>query len=318
MNDTRETGEREIKPQLPTSGQVLGAVARKLSVRPPGLSSKTLGRYSSGRLEGRGKDSTRREIHEAIAEAISELRLGTPRQPIQDEVPTPPPLAELLEWYALEWDRLRAFLLPRMASIYPRHLAAVWVTYARLATVDLALRLAAHMHLTRAPLSSLEFLNWVTLDRRGDYLNKMRSEAGVSWLRLADTMGSKSIVQSWMNRARPSDHNLERLATAFVPERASAQWNELYSELKRLYWTSDVVSLLGEFIGEESAADIVERLRQYAIQLHGILHAGANGETELDELIELATLGARSRLSVPLLSALATIETDDEWMADIH
>ena len=297
---------------------MLGAVARKLSVRPPGLSSKTLGRYSSGRLEGRGKDSTRREIHEAIAEAISDLRLGTPRQPNQDEVPTPPPLAELLEWHALEWDRLRAFLLPRMTSIYPRHLAAVWVTYARLVTVDLALRLAAHMHLTGAPLSSLEFLNWVTLDRRGDYLNKMRSEAGVSWLRLADTMGSKSIVQSWMKGVRPSDHNLKRLATAFVPERASAQWNELYSELKRLYWTSDVVSLLGEFIGEESAADIVERLRQYATQLHSILHAGAHGETELDELIELATLGARSRLSEPLLSALATIETDDEWMADIH
>ena len=145
MKDTREDKEREIKPQLPTSAQVLGAVARNLGVTAPGLSAKTLDRYFSGRLEGRGKDTTRREIHGAIAEAISELRLGTDYPSVQDEMPTPPSLAELLEWHALEWDRLRAFLLPRMARVYPRHLSAVWVTYARLATVDLALRLAAHI-----------------------------------------------------------------------------------------------------------------------------------------------------------------------------
>ena len=132
-------------------------------------------------------------------------------------------------------------------------------------------------------------------------------------------MGSKSIVESWVyDGVRPTDHNLERLATAFVPERASSERNELYAELKRLYWTSDVVNLLAEFIGEEAAADVVAGLRKYATQLHRLLHAAADGETEVGELVELATLGARSRLSEPLLSALATIETDDEWKADLQ
>ena len=319
MKNTREAKEREIRPQLPTSSQLLGAVTRNLGVTAPGLSAKTHGRFFSGRLEGRGKDSTRREILEAIAEAISELRLGPVLQSAQDDIPTPPSLAAILEWDALEWDRLRAFLLPRMSRVYPRHLAAVWVAYARLAAIDLALRLAAHMHLAGAHPNSLDFLDWLAVDRRGDYLNRRRAEAEVTLLSLFHTMGSKSLVESWVyDGVRPTDRNLKRLATAFGPDRASAEWSELYSELKRLYWTSDVVNLLAEFIGEEATADIVVRLRQYATRLHRLLHDAADRETESEELVELATLGTRSRLSEPLLLSLAAIETDDEWREDLQ
>ena len=305
MKDTRETKEREIKPRLPTSGQLLGAVARNLGVTVPGLNPATLRRYYSGRLEGRGKDSTRRKILEAIAEAISELRLGPVLQSAQDDIPTPPSLTEILEWHALEWDRLRAFLLPRMSRVYPRHLAAVWVAYARLAAIDLALRLAAHMHLAGAHPNSLDFLDWLAVDRRGDYLNRSRAEAEVTLLSLFHTMGSKSLAESWVyDGVRPTDRNLKRLATAFVPDRASAEWSELYSELKRLYWTSDVINLLAEFIGEEATAEIVARLQQYATRLHRLLH------DEAEELVELVTLGTRSRLCEPLLLSLATVETD--------
>ena len=319
MKDTREAREREIKPQLPTSSQLLGTVARNLGVTVPGLSAATLRRYFSGRLEGRGKDSTRRKILEAIAEGISNVRLGPARLSAQEDIPTPPSLAELLDWHALEWDRLRAFLLPRMSRVYPRHLAAVWAAYARLAIIDMTLRLAAHMNLTEAPPSSLEFLDWIALNRRGDYLNRKRAEAGVSLLSLYHTMGSKSIVESWVyDGVRPTDRNLEKIALAFVPERASAEWNELHSELRRLYWTSDVVNLLAEFIGEEATADIVARLRQYATRLHRLLHNETGRKAEVDELVELATLGTRSRLSEPLLLALATVETDDEWREDLQ
>ena len=133
-------------------------------------------------------------------------------------------------------------------------------------------------------------------------------------------MGSKSIVESWVyDGVRPTDHNLERLATAFVPERASAECGTSCTRNSRGS-TGRVTSssLLAEFIGEEAAADIVARLSKYATQFHRLLHAAADGETEVDELIELATLGARSRLSESLLSALATIETDDEWKSDLQ
>ena len=125
-------------------------------------------------------------------------------------------MSVILDWHARNWDELRAFLLPRMASVYPRHLTAVWEAYIRLAAIDLALRTAAHLHHTGASPDTLDFLGWISVDRRGDYLNGMRSEAGLSLLDFAEAVGmSTNAVEAWMyNGVRPSDDNLVKVAKA--------------------------------------------------------------------------------------------------------
>ena len=319
MGDAETAKEREVRPQLPTSGQLLGAVARNLGITAPRLNDPTARRYFSGRLKNRVKDSSRQEIIQAIGGALGDLGLGTIRSSGEDVSLEAPTLAEILDWHALSWDRLRAFLLPRMARIYPSHLAAVWRTYARLATIDLALRLAAHMHLAGASPTSLDFLDWIGSDRRGAYLNTLRSESGLSLNAFTESVGvADSALEAWLyHGVRPSDSNLAKIAKALASVNESSEWTRLHSELRRLYWSSDVASLLGNFIGAEAEVDIVRRLRQFASRLYRVLDDGTTGVTPLDDLVELAVLGTQSRVSEPLLAALVILESDDEWKEDI-
>ena len=46
-----------------------------------------------------------------------------------------------------------------MPRVMPSHLSSVWAAYVRLTVVDLAIRLAAHLHLTGSSPSALELLD---------------------------------------------------------------------------------------------------------------------------------------------------------------
>ena len=69
---TDEVSEREVAPQVPTSGQILGQLVKSLGIDHPKLQSKTAIRYFSGHLEDRVKESSRTEIIKAIAETLVE------------------------------------------------------------------------------------------------------------------------------------------------------------------------------------------------------------------------------------------------------
>ena len=125
MSDAEKTREREVRPQLPTSVQLLGALAKNLGIDDSKLRDRTPGRFFSGQFRNRVKDSSRREVIEALAEALDDLAVG--EVPTSSDDGSPPPLVEILDWHALNWDRLRAFLLPRMARVYPIHLSATRV-----------------------------------------------------------------------------------------------------------------------------------------------------------------------------------------------
>ena len=76
MESTERVKEREVAPQLPTSGQVLGAVVKALNTNDGRLRSKTARRYFSGRLEDRVKDSSRAKVFDAISDALPDMGLG--------------------------------------------------------------------------------------------------------------------------------------------------------------------------------------------------------------------------------------------------
>ena len=74
--------ESEVSPQLPTSGQILGVLAKGIGFNDPRLRSKNAQRYFSGRMENLVKESSRSEIIQAISEALVELGFGTIPQPV--------------------------------------------------------------------------------------------------------------------------------------------------------------------------------------------------------------------------------------------
>ena len=317
MGDTNPTVEREVSPHLPTSGQILGALVKSMGPSHPSLRSKTAQRYFSGRQDRLVKESSRSEIVEAVADSLADLGFATP--PRAGEATSGSALAPLLDWHALHWDRLRTLILPRMSRVYPSHLSDVWRTYVRLAAIDLALRVAAHLHLAGATLSSLDFLEWICGKRRGGYLNELRKNEGVSLMSLAESVGvTESAAEGWVyQNVRPSDENLVKIGKTLASDRDPYGDELLVRDLRRFYWISDIAELLGEHLGDKAVEEILVRLRRYTAQAYSTVHDESLANRSPTNLTELASGGAYSPLARRLLVALVKSESDDEWRKDL-
>ena len=318
LREPEGSKEYEVSPPLPTSGQILGILSRTMEMGNPRLHSKTARRYFSGRLETLVKESSRVEIFGAISEALAELGVGAAAQTERAAIPSSA-LASTLSRHADYWDRSRVFLLPRMQRVLPSHLSAVWLPYVRLAAIDLALRLAAHMHLTETSPNSLNFLNWISCDRRGRYLNARREEAGLTLASLAEEVEvDGNTVEAWMYKGtRPSDEHLVRISEVLAPSVDGQGCIRMVRDLRRLYWLSDIVGILGQYIGAEPANDAASRLHRYALLAYRAIGEETADETRSSPLTEIVARGALSTLSQPLLTVLAARESDDEWKEDL-
>ena len=320
---TDRTPETEVAPQLPTSGQILGELVKTLGINHPKLQTKSSGtarRYFSGRLEDRVKESSRTEIIKAIADTIADQGVGANTSAGDDTSSASQALAIILDWHAVRWDRLRAFLRPRMMRVFPRHLPDVWRSYVRLAAIDLALRVAAQMRLSGAHPTALDFLDWVQVDRRGKYLDSMRSEVGIPslWDFSGKVVVDNNTVEAWVYRgSRPSSKNLRNIARVLAKEGEPHERTRILRDLRWLYWASDVAVALGEYIGTEAVTEIVQRLRSYATFVYSYIEDHIDAGVRPAALADILALGAGSRFSETLLTGLANNELDNEWKEDI-
>lgn len=297
--------EAEVAPGLPTSGQVLGVLVKTMGFQQWPLRGRTARRLYSGRLEGQVKDLSRREALDAIAAALGKLGLAV----------SPAAVAAALEAHAQGWDRLRAFLLPRMPRVYPKHLPDLWRAYLRLACIDLALRVGALLRHTGAGEDALDFLASAQVAHRGEHLNRLRNEAGVSLLRFPDAAGAaRSTAQGWLYKgARPSDAHLREIALALAPRDAPHGSVRILRELRLLYWVSDVARVLEAHVGGEAATELLDRLRRYALATCRLAGAPTGPNSHLDLLFR----GASSRRAPALVAALSTMEEDAAWRSDL-
>ena len=172
--------EREVTPHLPTSGQIIGALVTRLGIRHPVLQRRTARRYFSADPERLVKDSTRAEIIEAIAEVLTGSGFIASPQTKEANYELAPALASMLQWHAENWDLFRSFLRRRTMSVMPSHLPKIWEAYVRLAVIDLALRVAAHLHLAGSSPAALDFLGWASVGARGDFLSHKREQTPLS------------------------------------------------------------------------------------------------------------------------------------------
>ena len=141
------TVEREVMPRLPTSGQILGALVMRLGISLPAHQQRNARRYFAADPEHLVKDATRAEIIDAIAEALAGAGFVSSPQTGESNHEAAPALSATLQWHADHWDLLRSSVRRRTESVVPSRLPKVWEVFVRLAVIDLALRVAAHLHL---------------------------------------------------------------------------------------------------------------------------------------------------------------------------
>ena len=312
--------EREVIPQLPTSGQIIGALVARLGISHPVLRKRTARRYFTADPERLVKDNTRAEIIGAIAEVLTASGFIGPPQTGENDYELAPALASMLLWHVDDWDLLRSFVRRRTMSVLPGHLPKIWEAYVRLAVIDLAIRVAAHIHLAGSSPAALDLLDSVSMGSRGDYLNRKRQQAGISLERLAEAVCvTDNAVDAWMYHGiRPSNENLARIAETLASRTEGSNAAGISLELRALYWLSDMAALLTEHIGVEAVDEAIGRLRRYAEETYGAIDDRLLGEDRAANLAVLADLGAGARIAEPLLSALIENEPDEEWRDDLR
>ena len=291
--------ERVSIPRLPTSGQIIGALVKKLGIKHPNLqwSTGTPRRYFIADPERLVKDSSRDEIIGAIAEALTDSGFMASQQARKSSYEMAAALTATLQWHADNWDLLRAFLHRRSMSVLPHHLPKVWAAYVRLAVVDLAIRIAAHLHLAGSSPAVLDFLGWTGRKDRGAYLNKKRRQAGLSRKNFVDDYEvSNKTFDAWMYQgARPSDDNIMKISEALSARIEGSNPASIALELRALYWISDVAALLAEHIGDDAVSEAIGQLHRYAEETYRIIDEQFPAENRAANLTALANLGIGAR-----------------------
>ncbi len=312
--------ERASIPRLPTSGQILGALVSKLGIKHSVLQSRTARRYFSADPDHLVKDSTREKIIEAVAEVLTDSGFVASSPVREENHKLGPTLASMLKWHADNWDLMRSFLRRRTMPVLSRNLPMVWEAYVRLAVVDLALRVAAHLHLAGSSPAALELLICTSREARGHYLNQKRRQAGLTLEKLAEKIDvDDHTVDAWMYQGvRPSNDNLTQVATVLADGIEGSNVSDVALELRTLYWISDVAGLLAEHIGREAVEEAIERLRRYTGATYCIIEDWLPAEDRIADLTVLADLGSGARLASPLLEALIEQEPDENWREDLR
>ena len=312
--------EREVMPRLPTSGQIIGALVTRLGIRHPALQHRNARRYFAADPERLVKDTTRAEIIDAIAEVLTDAGFVSSPQMKEGNYASAPALSSMLQWHADHWDLMRSSVRRRTVSVLPSRLPKVWEAFVRIAVIDLALRVAAHLHLAGASPAALDLLNWVSVDARADFLNQKRRQTPLTLEDLAETLGvTDNTVDAWMyDGARPSNDNLTNLAETLADRIEGSDTAAVALELRTLYWISDVAELFAEHIGDAAVAEVIGRLRKYAEETYRIIDDRFPAEDRPADLTVLADLGVGARVAEPLLSALIEREPDEEWREDLR
>ena len=309
-----------VVPRIPTSGQIVGALVAKLGIKHSAIRDRNARRYYAADPEYLVKDSTKEEVFGAIAEVLTDSGLIPSPQANEGSYKPAPALASMLLWHAENWDLSRSYLRRRTTSVLPDDLPSVWNSYVRIAVIDVALRLAAHLHLAGSSPAVLDFLSYCSREARGDFLNQKRQQAGLTLEDLADGASvDDDTVDNWMyHGARPSDDNLRKIAEVLADNIEGSSASGIALELRALYWISDVSSLLAEHIGAEAVVEAIRRLHLYAGATFRIIEDEFPSEERAKSLTVLADLGVGARLVEPLLATLIECETDDEWREDLQ
>ena len=311
--------EPDVSTQLPTSGQLFGEITSPLKTNDHTLNNRMARRYLSGDDGAIVTGATRDKLYHAIAKAlVSVISVSSDPNALPNQL-TVESLASVIYGHAFGWNHLRSILHRRALLVKPHNVPRVWDAYARLAGIDLALRIGVYLILTRGSVESLDCLEWVSLNKRGELLKQILRDNGFTREKFAEEISvSNNTVDSWLDKGtRLSDRHLDAIAKAQATDTSPKLGSEISAELRRFYWFSDLVNLLSGYIGAERTSDIVHHVRLYAMTVYVVINGWVREKKGVEALFDILDRGRTSGWSVPVLENLQSYEDDTDWREDI-
>ena len=231
-------------------------------------------------------------------------------------------IAIIMEWHAKRWDELRAFMHPRNMPLELPNLSAMWVAYLRIVTIDLSLRIAAHLRLQPSPDMDIGRPTWAEKSGRGQHVNQLREKCTRPRLtleRFGEEVGvSGNTVESWIyGDARPSDANLVSIARVLSASTPGLVESQTLSGLRRFYFLSGVADTLAESIDRGDIIDLARHLYSYANAASTILKVSGLVEDDPEGVSDLVSLGTEARVAEPVLRLLGAEEGSGDWREDL-
>jgi tetratricopeptide (TPR) repeat protein len=307
---------------LPYSGQIIGEIFKAFQATYPTHIKKDVQRYFRGE---RINDETKKEIFFALTETMFENGLF-PYPKIFEEAfvckwGAKNMLVRGLSEYTREWDalcsKLRYWQIPKSKK------DPLLVGCFRLATIDLALRMAAFRHLSKLSPPDQALPLWAKRDGNTLFLKTLKERCN-EWPSNDDLLKDTGLLNAktkdnWFYRGRrPTIQNIDVLAAAFSKRIPGADAQKLSAELKRHYVLHDICHSIASRIGWDRVLELVGALYHQTARIQTFF---AKDPKPIEEYCTRYVLhlfnGALKSRQAPWLKYLWDTEKDREWKKDI-
>ena len=307
---------------LPLSGQIIGEVFNALRIPYPTHLRKEMQRYFRGE---RVHDDTREEILFILVDVL--LKDGILPYPHVFE------LAFTCHWglrkqlvrgireYAERWDstcaKLRYWAIPHSRK------EDLLVSCLRLATIDMALRLASFRYLSKLPLPEQAIPLWAKRGGNTTFLKRLKEQCAdkPSNAELADAVGvaNDKTKAGWFYKGRRlSRAHMQALAGALIARIPGTNEHDLLAEMNRHYALAALCEKLASRIGWDKVMELVGALYHQATRIQRFFEQETKPvEENYSHFLLHFILGAGRSFQALWLQYLWDTENDPEWKQDI-
>ena len=319
------SGEEQLEhlftemPLPPTAGQILGFVIKHLDGLRPPFDGRQHRRFFSGSEDYKVPLETKEEIISDVAEWIMEIGLFPRNQSVPDDHVFRGILF-FLHTQISEWEWWRNHLFDNRVFVPTDVINATWSAYLRVATIELAIRIASGMVLSGRPRDRANLIQYVADAQPGVFLKDIQKDAGLTRDQLSSEMDRpETTVDNWLDKdARPRNDALHELAKVFAAHLDGAHASEIEGDLRRLYLLDDIAELLSGFVGSDSVSQCLERLRKYVGHSYDYLIGSVLKGQDPDAIASILLYGTSSSASQQVLEALARTENSDVWSRELE
>ena len=259
----------------PYSGQILGAVVNALDVGEGVLADKTATRMFAGRSVS---EHSRKERLVALAQALVDLgivpdlddRLRDGK--FRDGLTTADIVGDVIGVACQIWDRLMEHAQNQSASV--SDFSGAGRRYLRLATVDVALRMAGFARFAQLELPEPSVPVWAHPKGAGEILRRLQRELGITRDQLAARLEvPPTTLDNWLDSTViPGRNHVPALARE-LSRRGSVKAEDLERDLTRQFALARLAKTVAAVVSWEAVGEDVEtafRLARLIQEMDGL------------------------------------------------